>query len=140
MSDTPPSELIKSVITTYVGTTTWTIETGRMPDSPNQVVVLMDTGGEPANPKWLLDFPTVQIMVRGNVGGYLAAYALIKNLKDLCLGVNSQDIGTDRLVSVTQITDVLTLGNDDNDRPTFSLNLQLITEPGTSANTNRLAL
>ena len=42
----------------------------------SKVIGLIDTGGLEANPKFLLDFPSVQVMVRGERGGYVAAFAI----------------------------------------------------------------
>lgn len=138
--DAPVSEGIRSLLTTHVGISGWTLNTGIMPESPDKVIVVSDTGGLPANPKWLLDFPSAQIIVRGIVGGYIAVYNEINTLKDILLGITSLDLLGDRYVSITQGSDVAFIGSDDNQRPLFSLNLRFITEPNTSPETNRLAL
>lgn len=140
MSVLPPSEFIKTLITTWAAANAWPISTGYVPSKEDKSITLMDTGGSPANPKWLLDYPSVQIFVRGGQGGYLAAYAAANALKDICLGVTSQNINGDRLVAINMESDILSLGNDENQRPMFSMNFTLITEPATSANTNRLPL
>lgn len=140
MSDNPPSDLLRTLTSTQIVAAGWAVETGREPKSPDRVVTFTDTGGEPANPKYLLDFPGVQIRVRGAPNGYKAAYAHAKLVKDLVLGVDSQDVADDRLVSVTMISDVQYLGNDEDERPMFSINFRLITEPGTAAESNRLSL
>ena len=112
----------------------------RFAEDPDKVIVVSDTGGEPANPKWLLDFPSAQVMVRGVVGGYIAAFNEVNDVKELLLGIPSQTLNGDQWVSLTMGSDVAFIGSDDNQRPMFSLNLRLIAEPNTSPETNRLAL
>ena len=55
-----PSEGIKVLLTTHVGVSGWGIEIGAMPDNPDRIILVSDTGGFDPNPKWLLDFPAVQ--------------------------------------------------------------------------------
>ncbi len=137
---TAPTEHLRSLLTTHVGISGWQVETGAMPPKPDRVIMLTDTVGVEPNPRYLLDFPAAQIMVRGEVGGYLATYAEAKAVKDLLLGLDSQDIGGDRMVSITQNGDLGFIGRDENDRPLFTINFALIIEPATSAETNRIAL
>ncbi len=137
---TAPTEHLRSLLTTHVGVSGWQLETGAMPPKPDKVIMLTDTVGIEPNPRYLLDFPTAQIMVRGKVGEYRETYDEGKAIKDLLLGLDSQDIGGDRMVSITQNGDLGSIGRDENDRPLFVINFALITEPATSAETNRIAL
>ena len=102
--------------------------------------MISDTGGVEPNPKWLLDFPSCQIMVRGNSSGYLDTFREAKAVKDILLGVDSQDINLDRLVSVTMNGDLGFIGRDEDMRPLFSMNFALIVEPQVVGNSNRSAL
>lgn len=138
--DNPVSEGIRSLLTTHVGVSGYTLNTGIIPESPDDVIVVSDSGGLPSNPKWLLDFPSAQIIVRDAVGKYLAAFAEINTVKDILLGITSLALLGDRYVSITMGSDVAFIGSDDNQRPMFSLNLRFITEPNTSPETNRLPL
>lgn len=116
----------------------WTKYIGNLPGEPNQVVAFMDAGGPPSNPRWLLDFPTVQVMVRGEKDSYGEAYAQLRAVRDKLLGVLSQDVvetdGTHRLVAITELTNIMTLGNDANDRPMLSWNCRTIWEPPSGDN------
>jgi hypothetical protein len=107
----------------------------KLPDQPNTVIALFDSGGLASDPKWLLDFPDVSVLVRATE--YDAAYDLAKAVKDTLLGVFSRTMGSDRLVSVTQIGNNAFTGRDSKDRPIFSLTFRIIIEPGTSDLTNR---
>lgn len=140
MAEFPPSEHLKDLITAHVTLSGWQVDISAMPDDPDRAVAISDTGGVEANPKYLLDFPTCQIMVRGEVNGYLDTYREAKAIKDLLLGIDSQDINGDRLVSVTMNGDLGFIGRDETMRPLFSMNFALITEPQVVGNSNRLPL
>ena len=141
MAEFLPSEEAKKLIATHVGISGWQTEIGAMPKAPDKVIMISDTGGQDPNPKWLLDFPTIQVMVRGIVSGYLATAREAKAVKDLLLGVTSFTTSEgDRWVSVTQNGDLGFIGRDEVMRPLFSVNFALIIEPQVVANSNRLAL
>ncbi len=141
MAEFPPSVGIKDLLTTHVGTSGWQLEVSIMPDEPDKVIMISDTGGLPANPKWLLDFPTVQCMIRGNANGYLDAWREAKAVKDLILGIDSfTTVDGDRWVSLTQNGDLAFIGRDESMRPMFSINFAIILEPQVVGNSNRLAL
>lgn len=132
--------LVAAGIGTFEAASGWGIWIGKEPKQPDQAVVIARTGGLPPDPKWLLDYPTYQIRVRGAKGNYAQALSKAEDIKDVLLGIDSQDINGDRLVSVTMTSDIGFIGYDENDRPHFSLNFRLITEPAPSALSNREAL
>lgn len=140
MAEWPASQGAKDLLATHVGVSGWTVEIGAMPDEPDKVIMISDTGGLEPNPKWLLDFPSLQVMVRGAVSGYLDTFREAKAVKDLLLGLPSQDLNLDRWVSVTLASDVASIGRDENMRPLFSTNFRLILEPQLVGNSNRLPL
>ena len=137
---TAPSAGFSSLLTTHVGTSGWAIEVGAMPSSPDRVIMISDSGGRPANPKWLLDFPNVQTMIRGKIGDYTATFAEAVAVKDILLGVDSQDLLGDRWVAINLMSDLAFVGRDSNERPLFSINWALIIEPALSGDSNRSAL
>ncbi len=119
-------------------TTDNSIWVSKMPTTPDQVISVLHTGGFAANPKWLVDFPSVQVMVRGVKGGYVTAQAKGQAVKDALLGLPSQDVLGDRVTEVNMLGDMVSAGYDESNRPLFSLNFRLIVEPATG--TNRTAL
>lgn len=137
-----PAEVLGDQLpdTVVGGTTGWTLFTGKAPAEPHQAVTSFDTGGTSPWPSRLLDFNAVQFQVRGNPGGYAEAYTKAREVKDVLLGLDSQDIGSDRWVSVTMAGDIAYVGEDDKDRPLFSLNFRCIIEPAASQLTNREVL
>lgn len=137
---TAPTEHLRALLATHVGVSGWQLETGAMPKEPDRIIMLTDTPGVEPNPKYLLDFPAAQIMIRGEVGGYIATRNEGQAVKDILLGITSQDIGGDRLVAINMQGDLGYIGRDENDRPLFVVNLALIIEPATTPETNRVAL
>jgi len=140
MAEYPASEGAKSLLAAHVAISGWKLEVGIMPDKPDKIIVLTDAMGRTPNPKWLLDFPNLQVVVRGPVNGYMNTFREAKAVKDLLLGVTSQDILLDRWVSVTQSGDLGFIGRDENMRPNFSVNFALIIEPQSVTNSNRFSL
>lgn len=120
------------------GSSGWKLKVGKMPDAPNKVVVMYDTGGQPPNPRWAVDFPMIMASIRGDPNDYGPAWIKAREVRDALLGIDSQDVGSDRWVSVTCPGDIGFVGYDDAQRPLLSVNFRLIIEP--SAVGNREAL
>ena len=70
-------------------------------------------------------------MVRGEPNGYEDAYVKCRDIKNAILGLPSQDIGADRWVSVSMLSDIAFLGYSEQNQPMFSLNFKIIIEPAT---------
>ncbi len=116
----------------------WNIFWGKIPTKPDTVITLFNSPGSPPNPRFLLDFPGLQVRLRGSKIGIQAAYDKAKAVKDALLGLPPQTVGGDRWDSITMIGDVNDLGFDESERPLMSLNFRLIIEP--AAGTNRIPL
>ena len=130
---------LKDILETAgVGTFMTDLFIGKMPADPDANVTIQLAGGMNANPKWLLDRPSFQVMIRGNKSEYIAAEAKALAIKNALLGLPSQDVNGDRWVQINMIGDIVPLGFDEKNRPKFSTNWGLIIEP--AAGTNRLAL
>ena len=112
----------------------WQIFLGRFPTSPDAALLCVGVGGSAPNPKWLLNFPSIQVMVRGAVSGYDTSRAKAQEVMDTLLGLPSQDVGGDRWDSVVAISDIAFLGFDETVRPIWSLNFKLIIEPASGVN------
>lgn len=111
---------------TYGG---WVLNLSKEPISPDTTITIYNTGGLPPNPKYLLDYPSVQVRVRGRPNGYVESRATAERVKDVLLGIDSQDHGDDRWDSITMATDIVDLGYDQNNRPLHTLNFRCIVEP-----------
>lgn len=120
--------------------TVWPIHVSRRMEKPDAQIVCFDAPGESSNPKWLLDEPHVEVMVRGPKDDYPTAYNKAKEVKDALLGLTPQDVNGDWWAGVLILGDITPLGYDEQNRPLFSINFKLFVEPATSALTNREAL
>ena len=115
----------------------WSIVVGKRPDKPNRCIVCYDSGGLSPNPRWLVDYPRVQVIVRGGPNDYAAlaggagTSGKVDDVVNALLGIDSQVINGDNWVSVTLVGDRNFIGYESNDRPMFSLNFQLIINPAT---------
>lgn len=141
MAEYPISVGIKSLITAHAASSGWQIDIGMMPESPVKVININDTGGwDLPNPAWLLDYPSIQVLVRGEVNGYLDTWREAKAVKDLILGIDAQVLNGDRFDGIIMSSDLAYIGRDEEQRPLFSMNFALFVEPQTNANTNRQAM
>jgi hypothetical protein len=139
-----PAEILSTLVSNTIigGASGWTRYIGNLPGSPDKVAAFMDSGGLNPWPHVLLDFPSVQVVVRGPKDSYGDAYAKARQIRDALLGLPSQDIvseaATHRLVSVTMAGDIASIGNDTVDRPLLSINFRTIWEPPSGANREAL--
>ena len=142
MSNAPSADIAEFMQTNGVGfiaaTTGWAIFESREPVSPDSTITVYDTGGLASSPRFLLDSPSVQIRVRGDIGKYGLAYAKCQEIKDLLLGLPKQVINTTEYIGVWAIGDITSLAYDDNKRPILVQNWRIIREPAAgSPSTNR---
>ena len=114
------------------------IYAGPVPPTRDALIGIVRGPGASPNPRWLLDFPSVQVRVRGNKEDYLGTHIKAQAIKDALLGIESVTVNGDRWVSTTMPTDIIDLGRDSSDRQEFALNFDLIIEPATGL--NRIAL
>lgn len=105
----------------------WTFAVGDMLAKPNQFVSIRNIGGKSAEPGLAIDYPTVQILCRGDVGpnGYPDGYSKARAVRDALLGIPNGGTDYPELTMITQIGHIQDLGRDDQSRPLFSVNLQL---------------
>lgn len=114
---------------------TWPIWIGRMATEPDNAIYIADSGGVASEAKWLLDYPTITILIRGR--DYSSAYDKARDVKNILHSLPSQDLNGDRWVSCLIVGDLNYIGMSDKDRPTFSLNFRLIIEPQNNSIDNR---
>lgn len=132
--------LVAQGVGTFAASSGWSLHVNDLPDDdgvPDTIVAIFNSGGSPSNPKWLLDFPHIQVRVRSAVNGYNAAWAKSVEIHDLLLGLPAQDVSGGRIDSITAIGHINPLGQDDKRRHSFSMNFALIVEPTATAETNR---
>ena len=141
-----PSQALSSILVTAnvvttvladVTSTKWLLTLGYMPDTPDSLITLYDTGGAASNPKWAVDFPNVQCIVRGNQTGYEAAYRKAQVIKETLLGINPFVFDGSTVVAVNLLSDISLIHRDEKSRPKFSMNFHLIVEPSSDILVNR---
>ncbi len=116
------------LVTAGAGTFGTDLFISREPATPDACITVFRSGGLEPNPKFLIDYPSLNIRVRGAKLGYQAAEVTCQLVKDTLLGISSQTINDDRWICVNMSGDPFFLGYDDNERPSFSLNFRLIIE------------
>ena len=128
MSLNPPSVDISTMLQSDgVGTIATDLFVGREPDSPDECITIYDTQGEGANPKFLLDLPTIQVRVRSNT--YLGAYDKIQSIKDKLLGRPTEVINSTRYVGIWAQTEIAFLQKDESERQLAVINFLINREP-----------
>lgn len=136
-----PSEGVVHLLPSQVGVAAassgWRLGVGKFTDQPDTQVVAFDGPGQSPDPKWLLDYPVVQILVRGQADGYQAAFRKMREVYDVLLGIDAQVVNGDRWDGITVLSTPSHIGYDEKSRPMFSANFRIIIEPAASDLTNR---
>lgn len=132
--------LVAAGIGTFGAATGWSINIGRMPDSPDTVVLCNVGPGRNPLPHLLLNRPSVQVMVRGDNNGYAAAYTKMEDVVRALIGMLTTTVQGDVYRSCTQIGDISYLGQDDNTRDLFTANFSFIVLPAAKSGDKRIAI
>lgn len=145
MTTKSPAELIKDYVDGRVPSgelSGWAFFYGKLPASPDKVITLIDQGGLPGIPNLLVDFPGLQILVRGERGGvgYNTGWVMMRKIRDAVLGMPNHPAEFPELDGVTERGTIVPLGYDDSDRHTWSCNFNLIVEPAANAISHRESL
>lgn len=106
---------------------------GLMPTSPDVCVALYEYAGSPplevmVDNDATLERPSVQVITRGSRNDYPTARTLIENVRNTLTGITNEQISGVTFLRVNEISSINALGVDDNDRPRFSLSLQVVVE------------
>lgn len=116
-----------------VATTATNLFIGLMPSSPDACVALYEYAGSPplevmVDNDATLERPSVQVITRAGRNDYPTARTLIENVRNTLTGITDETVSGVRFLRVNQISSINALGVDDNDRPRFSLSLQIVVE------------
>ena len=106
---------------------------GLMPSSPDTCVALYEYAGSPPMEVFVdnastIEIPSVQVMARAGRNDYPTAKALMESVRDVLTGITDETISGVRFLRVNQISSINYLNTDDNDRPRFTLSLQVFME------------
>ncbi len=102
------------------------------PTEPSTVVTIYDTPGEPPNPKWLLDEPTIQIRSRSE--SQATAYSNIRDIRDRLLGIAQFIEGAKTYIGIWAKDDINFLMQDESNRSIYVTNMRIVTEPDGGGN------
>ena len=108
---------------------------GPLPEDANvrsNAVTFIDYGGGTGHPGYRLDFPAVQIFMRSRSTRY-DGVEVMTEVKDIFMNREPEDLedGSEtRIVATNVIGDINFIGADENNQQYFTLNIDLITEPG----------
>lgn len=141
---TLPSEGVKDILVSAgIGVfasqsaTEWSIRISKMEPKPDKMIAIFDVPGLPPQPGLDINYPALQIVVRGTPAGYVDSYAKAQRIVDELLGRDTETRGGDIWASVTMSSDIINLGYDDNERPMWSMNFQLIVHQGDLTHSHR---
>lgn len=99
---------------------------GEMPESPNECVCIYDTGGfDPASIDERYEYPTIEIMIRGERMGYAAAWSLAQDIKDVLHKLHNETWDSTRYIGIWGVGDINCIGYDQSQRPLFSINFRI---------------
>lgn len=106
---------------------------GLMPATPDVCVALYEYAGAAPlevlrDNSATLERPSVQVMVRASRNDYPTARTLMENVRDTLTNITDETISGVRFLRVNQISSINALGTDENDRPRFTLSLQVVQE------------
>jgi Bacteriophage minor capsid protein len=110
--------------------TDWGISISRLRPKPVKMIAVFDSGGRAPEPGLDINYPSIQLIIRGDSDGYVAAHAKARRCRDVLLGRRSETRGGDIWASITMTSDIIPLAYDDNERPQLSMNFALIVHQG----------
>lgn len=122
------AELLQIAAIGVIGGSNWGIFLGKLPTSPNNAICCTASGGPSPFPHLTINFPSVQVMVRGKAGSYEETENKCREIVAALLGLPAQNFNTDFWGGVRQLGDVISLGFDEVNRPLFSCNFSIIVE------------
>lgn len=126
----PPSVDIKDLLVAaglgvFGGTSGWAIYIGNEPDKPDTTITLYDLPGAEPDYAAGIEYPAIQVRVRGAPAAYLAAYERARQVRDMLLSMHKTPLGG-ALYSAWMETDVAHLDTDESQRPIFVATYRLM--------------
>jgi hypothetical protein len=124
-------DIAKILQDAHIGT--FATETGT-----DKTITIYNYGGADPVPNWRLDYPSVQIRVRGDINGYDSAEQRVQSIKNLLIGAASQTVNSNKYVGFWMKGDIIFLKFDEKNRPIFVTNWRVAVQPGISDNRQAL--
>jgi hypothetical protein len=107
----------------------WPMFEGKLPDEPDQCIMVKSAGGRTPEVKIAINYPSTQVMVRGTRGGAGYPDSEVK-AQEVFVALQAIDTPNDDypdLDSCTAISEPAFIGHDAQERPVWSCNFNLIT-------------
>lgn len=106
---------------------------GMMPNTPDRCVALYEYAGETplevmVDNAATLERPSVQVMTRAGRNDYPTARAFMVEVRDVLTAITNETISGETFLRVNQLSAINGLGVDENERPRFTLSLQVVVE------------
>lgn len=106
---------------------------GLMPDQPDLCVAIYEYSGQSplevlTSNTATLERPSVQVLVRASRNDYPTGRTLTASVRDVLTAITDETISGERFLRVNSVSSISALGVDSNDRPRFSLSLQVVME------------
>jgi hypothetical protein len=95
-----------------------------LPETPVLATAIFDTSGMTPDPTNNRN-PSVQILVRGKVGGYETAWAKMEAIMAELHALANTTINNTLYILIWKLTEPFHVGNDTQGRPIFSCNLRI---------------
>lgn len=116
-------------IGTFGGATGWTISVATEASSPDTTITVYDTGGEgPDTDELDIERQSIQVRVRSGKqsGAYQAAYDKQHAIRAALINLSGVVMDGSRYLGIVMMSEILTIGRDDNDRFLMTANYRVI--------------
>jgi len=118
-----------------IATTGTDMFVGYIPDTITGFAIqLNDFGGPSPMPTRTRDWKDVQIIVRGDINGYAAAWSKAEAIKNYLLGKADTTVGTNIYANFQMRSDITYTGLDPNLHPLISLNFRIVVDGPNTGN------
>jgi hypothetical protein len=114
---------------TFGGASGWTIGVGTEASSPDTTITVYDTGGEgPDTDQLDVERQSIQVRVRSGKqsGAYQAAYDKQREIRAALIELSNVVMDGSRYLGIVMVSEILTIGRDDNDRFLMTANYRVI--------------
>ena len=95
------------------------------PHTVDKCITVIDTPGLPPQLNYSYERVGVQLLQRGKKLDYIDAYNNLYAIKSYLHGKNDLTISGAKYILIYVVSDILSLGSDDNNRPLLSCNLRI---------------
>lgn len=123
--NTPSIDVKDLLVTAGLGTYGTDLFVSKEPTKPDACVTIYDTSGMPPEAWFELDYPGIQVRIRGAVNGYIVAMAKAYSIKNALHGVYNTTQGGARYISIIATGEPECIGYDENERAIIVLNFNI---------------